>query len=231
MSELTLLAQRILDRAEIESGLRVLDLGAGKGPLAQGVLERGSTVIAVDLLPQQVRVSPGYRLVADAARLPLADNSFDRVVMRSMLVWTRRRSAAVAETARVLRPGGILSGSESINARLKIRVRHSGLSEIWKVLEEALKGLEPVSFSEASLAEMLARVGFQNIDLHLEKDVHEDWDPHRFFFDQRGPGSFTLGEFLVSGGVSPELLTGFVNGLAKEGSTLTTYEALFRATK
>lgn len=231
MSELTLLAQRILDRAEIEPGHNVLDLGAGQGLLARGAIERGAKVVAVDLLHQQVRLSPGSPLVGDAASLPFANDCFDRVLMRSMLVWTERRAEAVSEAARVLRPGGLLSGSESINARLEIDVKHQGLSDIWKVLERALGSLQPVSLSEATLADLLELSGLRGVDLHLEKDVHEDWDPLSFFFDQRGPGSFTLGEFLVSGGISPELLTGFVNGLSKEGSTLTTYEALFRATK
>lgn len=231
MSELTQLAQRILDRAEIGQGHLVLDLGAGQGLLAGGAIGRGARVVAVDLLHQQVSLSPGSRLVADATSLPFADSSFDRVVMRSMLVWTHRRSEALSEAARVLRPGGILSGSESMNAHLDITVKQQGLSEIWEALQKALRSLEPVSFSEASLRDLLELSGLRDIELHLEKDVHHDWQPHDFFFRQRGPGSFTLGEFLVSGGIAPELLTGFVNGLTKEGSTLTTYEALFRAIK
>src|SRR5688572_6683629 len=231
MSELTLLAQRILDGAEIDPGQRVLDLGAGKGLLARGALKRSTKVVALDLLHEQVMFSPGYRLVADAAHLPLADGSFDRVVMRSMLVWTERRAEAMAEAARVLRPGGILSGSESVNAHVAIDVEHQGLSEIWKVLSKALEDLEPVSFSENSLLEILQGSGLRNIRLRREKDIHEEWEPHDFFFEYKGPSGFTLGEFLVSGGFSPELVTGFVNGLTKEVSTLTTYEALFTATK
>lgn len=231
MGDLTHLARQILDRAEIGQGDRVLDLGAGQGMLAKGAIERGAKVVAADLLHRQVSQSPGSRLVADAAQLPLAARSFDRIVMRSMLVWTQRRSQALAEAVRVLRPGGILSGSESMNAHLGVSVEHQGLSEIWKVLEKALGSMEPISLSEANLLDLLQRSGLKEIELHLEKDVHEDWDPQDFFFGQRGPGSFTLGEFLVSGGIPPELLAGFVNGLVKEGSTLATYEALFRATK
>ncbi len=57
------------------------------------------------------------RVVADAASLPLPDGSVDAVVARSVLIYLEDLPAALEEAARVLRPGGLLSVFEPINAR------------------------------------------------------------------------------------------------------------------
>ena len=50
----------------------------------------------------------GIVRLGDMYQLPLADASFDAVVIHQVLHYADRPAAAIAEAARVLRPGGVL---------------------------------------------------------------------------------------------------------------------------
>ena len=91
---------------------RVLDVACGSGNVAIRAAEAGADVVACDLEPAQLEAgrdqAPEIAWVqADAAALPFADGSFD-VVFSSFgaLQFISDIDVAVAETARVLRPGG-----------------------------------------------------------------------------------------------------------------------------
>lgn len=99
-------------------GELVLDCPAGSGTAfaAAGRGVRG-TVLAVDLSLQMLlrardrRPARGVHLVqADAGRLPLADSTVDRAGCFMSLHCIPRKAAALAEFARVLKPGGRLTG-------------------------------------------------------------------------------------------------------------------------
>jgi SAM-dependent methyltransferase len=92
-----------------------LDVGCGTGALAQAVLEGAdpAAVVGVDpslgfLATARARLPGGRaRLVAaDARRLPLAEGRFDAAVSGLVLNFVPDPAAAVAELARVTRPGG-----------------------------------------------------------------------------------------------------------------------------
>jgi ubiquinone/menaquinone biosynthesis C-methylase UbiE len=103
-------------RFEIAQGARVLDVGCGVGSATRALAERGDIeVVGVDVDPAQIAAAQadGPRenlrfLVMDATALDFPDGQFD-VVVTSMAThhiphWQR----AVAEMARVTRPGGHL---------------------------------------------------------------------------------------------------------------------------
>ncbi|TFV56811.1 class I SAM-dependent methyltransferase [Mycobacterium sp. PS03-16] len=90
----------------------VLDLGAGTGKLTTRLVERGLDVVAVDPIPEMLEVltrslpdTPA--LLGTAEEIPLADDSVDAVLVAQAWHWFDT-DRAVAEIARVLRPGGRL---------------------------------------------------------------------------------------------------------------------------
>lgn len=90
----------------------VLDLGAGTGKLTTRLVERGLDVVAVDPIAEMLEVLRGAlpatpALLGTAEQIPLGDNSVDAVLVAQAWHWFDLKRA-VAEVARVLRPGGRL---------------------------------------------------------------------------------------------------------------------------
>lgn len=110
--------QAILAAARLEPGQRVADVGGGPGLLAVDaariVTDRGQ-VFAVDV-SERMLAAAGKRAVesqvsvetvkADAVDLPFPDDSLDVVLSTQVLEYVPDVERAVAEIARVLRPGG-----------------------------------------------------------------------------------------------------------------------------
>jgi len=102
----------VLSRSGIIPGMRVLDLGCGRGEMLLHIRRRGATGIGTDYaepaLVIAARVSDCPVLQCDAKALPFADNTFDQVlfvgVMDHLHDW--ELEACFREMARVLRPGG-----------------------------------------------------------------------------------------------------------------------------
>ena len=90
--------------------LDVVDLGAGTGKLTRSLARLGHRVTAVEPLPEmldQLRAAvPGVTaLEGSAEAIPLDDASVDAVTCAQAFHWFDH-PAAIAEMARVLRPGG-----------------------------------------------------------------------------------------------------------------------------
>ena len=91
---------------------QVLDLGAGTGKLAEGLLALGFAVTAVEPDPamraELSRRLPGVMaLDGTAERIPFPAASLDAVLVGQAFHWFDH-AAALTEIARVLRPGGVL---------------------------------------------------------------------------------------------------------------------------
>jgi SAM-dependent methyltransferase len=116
------------DRLGVKPLDRLLDLGAGGGRHAFEALRRGAVVTAVDADAAEVkdagammhaieRAEPevagrggvGSAVVGDALHLPFHSGSFDRVIAAEVLEHIPDDRGAIAELARVLRPGGTLA--------------------------------------------------------------------------------------------------------------------------
>jgi SAM-dependent methyltransferase len=100
-------------------GSRVLNGGAGQGSFSLRLARLGFEVTSVDSSPATAQVLrarvPGPVAVADVAALPFADESFDAAVLGEVLEHVPDDAGALAEVARVLRPGGVLAVSVPAN--------------------------------------------------------------------------------------------------------------------
>jgi ubiquinone/menaquinone biosynthesis C-methylase UbiE len=98
----------------VPSGGTTLDVAGGTGIVSAELATRGFDVLVADLSRGMLSVAatrlPGRALVASADRLPVRDTSLDLVTMVWLLhlLTVADADAALAEAARVLRPGGHL---------------------------------------------------------------------------------------------------------------------------
>jgi ubiquinone/menaquinone biosynthesis C-methylase UbiE len=92
-------------------GVRVLEVGCGTGLILQRLLRHAEIAMGVDLSREMLASARDRSLTvahADALRLPFADGSFDLACSFKVLAHVPRIRGAIAEVARVVRPGGSL---------------------------------------------------------------------------------------------------------------------------
>jgi ubiquinone/menaquinone biosynthesis C-methylase UbiE len=108
---------------------RALEAGSGAGFMAVDMACRGYRVEAIDTSRAMVEVarraaaSAGFSTqlrvdTGDVCALPFPDGSFDLVVAIAVLPWLRRAGPAIAEMARVTKPGGHVILTADNRARL-----------------------------------------------------------------------------------------------------------------
>jgi ubiquinone/menaquinone biosynthesis C-methylase UbiE/DNA-binding transcriptional ArsR family regulator len=148
---------------------RLLDIGTGTGRLLELLAPRIRAGIGVDAsramlaLARSRLARPGLGhctvRLADMYRLPFPDGGFDAVVLQMVLHHAEAPAAALAEAARVLRPGGLLVAvdlSPHQNADCLDRLAHRwpGFDDVAMRRMLAAAGLAPLA--EASVAGPLA---------------------------------------------------------------------------
>jgi SAM-dependent methyltransferase len=103
--------EAVLDRTQVTSGTRYLDVGCGAGMAAQIAASRGARVSGIDaaaaLLDIARRRTPGgdFRL-GDLEELPFDDGSFDVVTGFNSFQYAGNPVVALAAARRVTRTGG-----------------------------------------------------------------------------------------------------------------------------
>ena len=100
----------ILEQIGDASGKRVADIGCGKGRFARIVKERwpDAHVLAVDLAEAMLNHVPANieRIAASMTALPIANDAMDAAYATESLEHAVDIPAAVAELARIVKPGG-----------------------------------------------------------------------------------------------------------------------------
>ena len=128
---------------------RILEVGCGEGELAERMQrELGADVVALDQSERMVELTRARgveAIVGDVVELPFRDGEFDCAVAAWMLFHVADVDRALAELARVLRPGGRL---------VAVTNGREHVAELYELLA-AVRG-EPSTFSAENGGDLLA---------------------------------------------------------------------------
>jgi len=134
----------------VVAGKRVLEVATGTGLIAKHIASAAAEVVATDFAEGMIRkaqkgdVPANVRFeVADAKALPYMDASFDVVIIANALHIMPESEKALAEAARVLKPGGVLIAPNFVEHTANAK------STVWTRLLE----LAGVKFEHAWTAE------------------------------------------------------------------------------
>lgn len=196
---------KVLDKAGLQPGDTLLDVGAGDGLIAFGALDRlgpaGRVIfcdISQDLLDHCHKAAEAEGLLkrsqfvfasADSlAGIPNA--SVDVVTTRSVLIYVKDKARALREFYRVLKPGGRISLAEPINVLMGFDdpERFFGydvrpVAALAAKLEALYESIQPrgddpmVDFDERDLVCHAEQAGFPEIDLELRVTVKNTKPP------------------------------------------------------
>ncbi len=172
-------------RLGLRPGERLLDLGCGGGRHAYQAVRLGARVVALDAGESevsQVRATFGAMALAgevsskdeasvvqgDALALPFAEGSFDRVIASEVLEHIPDDRSAMAELARVLRPGGTMAvtvprlGPEAVN---------------WALSDEyhSVPGGHVRIYRRSTLLSRLGKAGLRPVASHHAHALHSPY--------------------------------------------------------
>jgi len=206
-----LVAREFLPWLRVPAGRRWLDVGCGTGALAQTILQ-----VASPAYVEGVDSSAGYIAyarthivdpklsfrVGDAQALPSWDLPFDAAVSGLLLNFVPQRERAVAEMARVVRPGGVVAAYVW---------DYAGKMELMRYFWDAAAALDPAArdldegrrftmCQPTPLGQLFRTAGLRDVEVRaidvptLFRDFDDYWSP---FLGGQGPApgyAVSLGE-------------------------------------
>lgn len=113
-------AAKLVKRASVRAGQRVLDVACGTGVVSVSAARLGARVTGLDLTPELLaRARENARIASvevdwhegDVENLPFGDAAFDVVLSEFGHIFAPRPEVAIAEMLRVLKPGGTIAFS------------------------------------------------------------------------------------------------------------------------
>lgn len=173
---------RLVERAGVTDGMRVLDVGTGTGEaVAVPAARRGAEVVGADLTDEWFGRARAHAaeagveiqwIQADVEGLPFEDGRFDRVLSSFGHIFAPHHELAAAEMTRVTAPGGLIATAgwtpDGFGASL--------LEVFGRHLPPAPDGAQPPALwgVEEHAREMFGRHGLG--DVVLERGTLRMWD-------------------------------------------------------
>ena len=149
---------------ELDLGAKVLEIGPGPGVTTDVLRGRVSDLTCIEIdrayaasLSRRMAGTNVTVLCGDGAAMPLANANFDGAVCFTMLHHLSSaglQDRLLAEVARVLRPGGIFAGVDSLSSPV-FRLLH-----LW----DTMVVVDPETFPSR-----LEAAGFENIQVDIDK--------------------------------------------------------------
>ena len=173
------------DTFDVRPGMSFIDVGCGQGRHSYEAYRRGARVTAFDLSESDladVKTMFGAMDVegqggaegsaevqhGDVTRMPFADNSFDRVLASEILEHIPEVDAAIAEIARIAKPGGLVAVTVPRNWPEQI---------CWKLSDEyhEVEGGHVRIFRASDLVRRLTDAGLEPIGQHHAHALHSPY--------------------------------------------------------
>jgi SAM-dependent methyltransferase len=147
--------------ALLPPGTRVVEVGVGTGRVAVPLAREGVPVVGFDISPKMLAIlrakgSTVVPLLAEATRQPFRDGAFEAGLFVHILHLVPDVAATVRETARVVRPGGLLLACATTHIP---GPAHLASEEIRRVTAE-VTGIRPPPFNSNDRS----IVGAQQVD-------------------------------------------------------------------
>ena len=168
-------------------GQRLLDVGCGLGAAALALAdELGSDgeMVGIDASAEMIAGARSRArtarcrvrfIIGDALQLDEPNCTFDTVRSERTLQWLTDPKAAVAEMARVLRPGGLLSLIETDWSTFDIDVGDGDLAK--RVHDTMQMERRRPSNIGRRLPDLVHDIGFELVDQTTATQVWTDWNP------------------------------------------------------
>ena len=175
------------ERLGLRPGERVLDVGCGPGDVLVALssdVGPSGTAIGVDQSEAMLRVAQSRAGVAgsaaefrrgNAAALEFADDSFDACRAERVLQWLSDPAAAVAELARVVRPGGRMVLTDTDWRSLLIDLPDRGAADL--VMHGVLQGRGASAEAGGRLVNLCREAGLVDIECSAQTQTRESMDP------------------------------------------------------
>lgn len=188
-----------LDRAGLGAGQVLVDLGCGRGELLAAAVARGAArAVGVEYSADAVRLARqtldrrgaqdrAEVVLGDLRAVPLPDGSADVVTLLDVVehLSATELDAALAETRRLLRPGGRVLVHTMPN-RAVYDVTYRALRAVWRLAgrrwpadpRNEWEHLMHVNEQTVrSLHRSMRRAGLRDVDVHVGRWVHVDFVP------------------------------------------------------
>lgn len=173
------------DTFDVQPGMSFIDVGCGQGRHSYEAYRRGASVTAFDLnesdladvksmfgaMELEGQGGPGGTAQVqhgDVTAMPYADGTFDRVLASEILEHIPEVDAAIAEIARITKPGGLVAVSVPRNWPEQI---------CWKLSDEyhEVEGGHVRIFKASDLVARLAATGLEPIGQHHAHALHSPY--------------------------------------------------------